>query len=55
MKNWKCEECIHSMQETVDDVSCCNCCENGEFFEEVEEDPFHENDPYVVTNPMAFY
>ena len=23
--------------------------------EEEEEDPFNENDPYVVTNPMAFY
>ena len=22
---------------------------------EDEEDPFNENDPYVVTNPMAFY
>lgn len=22
---------------------------------EDEEDPFHENDPYVITNPMAFY
>ena len=22
---------------------------------DLEEDPFHENDPYVVTNPMAFY
>ena len=23
--------------------------------EEEEDDPFHENDPYVVTHPMAFY
>ena len=23
--------------------------------DEEEDDPFHENDPYVVTNPMAFY
>lgn len=23
--------------------------------EDEEEDPFNENDPYVVTNPMAFY
>ena len=23
--------------------------------EEEDDDPFHENDPYVVTNPMAFY
>ena len=20
-----------------------------------DDDPFHENDPYVITNPMAFY
>lgn len=32
-KYWNCEECIHSMQETMDDVSCCNCCEEGSFFE----------------------
>ena len=24
-------------------------------YDEVEEDPFNEDDPYVVTNPMAFY
>ena len=23
--------------------------------EDDDPDPFHENDPYVVTNPMAFY
>lgn len=50
---WGCDECIHSTQETTDDVACCNCCEDGEFFESI--DPFHENDPYVITNPMAFY
>lgn len=54
----KCNKCRHVTQETTDDVASCNCCDNGEFFdpvEEEEEDPFHENDPYVVTNPMAFY
>ena len=24
-------------------------------YDDEEEDPFNENDPYVVTNPMAFY
>ena len=55
---YDCSKCSHVGQETTDDVACCNCCDNGEFYDEVaeeEEDPFHENDPYVVTNPMAFY
>jgi hypothetical protein len=32
----KCWKCIHSWQETLDDVACCNVCEEGEvdFFEE---------------------
>lgn len=36
--NWKCEECIHFMQETEGDVACCNCCENGDFFEEYKDE-----------------
>lgn len=36
--NWKCEECIHSTQETADDVACCNCCEDGSFFEEYKDE-----------------
>lgn len=49
--------------------ACYNCgydpeeCEPGDFKEgwtrsddeEEDDDPFNENDPYVVTNPMAFY
>ena len=50
-----CSKCSHVGHETTDDVACCNCCDDGEFYDEVEEDPFNENDPYVVTNPMAFY
>lgn len=40
MKNkcWNCEECTHSMQETADDVACCNCCEDGSFFEEYKDE-----------------
>ena len=52
---YDCSKCSHVGQETTDDVACCNCCDDGEFYDEVEEDPFHENDPYVVTHPMAFY
>jgi hypothetical protein len=36
--NWKCEECVHSSQETTDDVACCNCCEDGEFFEQYKDE-----------------
>lgn len=53
-----CSKCSHVGAETTHDVACCNCCDEGEFFDPVdaeEDDPFHENDPYVVTNPMAFY
>lgn len=53
-----CANCSHVGQETTNDVACCNVCEEGEegldFFDPVE-DPFNEDDPYVVTNPMAFY
>ena len=55
MSKWNCSNCSHVGAETTHDVACCNCCDDGEFYDEVEEDPFHENDPYVVTNPMAFY
>ena len=37
-KCWNCEECTHSMQETADDVACCNCCEDGSFFEEYKDE-----------------
>ena len=53
-----CSKCSHVGAETTHDVACCNCCDEGEFFDPVdaeEDDPFHEKDPYVVTHPMAFY
>lgn len=52
----RCWRCSHVGQETTDDVACCNLCGEDEldFFDPVE-DPFNEDDPYVVTNPMAFY
>ena len=58
MSKWNCSNCSHVGAETTHDVACCNCCDDGEFYDPVdaeEDDPFHENDPYVVTNPMAFY
>ena len=53
-----CSKCSHVGAETTHDVACCNCCDDGEFYDPIdaeEDDPFHENDPYVVTHPMAFY
>ena len=32
-KEWDCLWCCHFDQETTDDVACCNCCEDGEFFD----------------------
>lgn len=31
-----CSNCVHVMQLTLDDVSCCNCCENYEYFDPIE-------------------
>ena len=36
----KCRRCSHAGQETTNDVACCNCCEEGEFF-----DPINEENP----------
>ena len=37
-KKWNCIECCHFDQETTDDVACCNCCEDGSFFEEYKDE-----------------
>ena len=37
MSKWNCSHCSHSGQETMDDVACCNWCDDGEFFDKVEE------------------
>ena len=37
-KKWSCAECMHGGQETMDDVACCNCCEDGDFFEEYRDE-----------------
>ena len=34
----RCQRCSHAGQETMDDVACCNCCDNGEFYDEIEEE-----------------
>ena len=33
----RCMRCTHVGQETTDDVACCNCCEDGEFFDDIAE------------------
>lgn len=38
MKKCNREECIHFMMDTTDDVACCNCCEDGSFFEEYRDE-----------------
>ena len=40
-----------------DDFPCCHCPDDltPAPCEEDDDDPFNEDDPYVVTNPMAFY
>ena len=38
MSKWNCSNCSHVGQETTDDVASCNCCDDGEFFDPVEED-----------------
>ena len=30
-----CDTCIHSDALTLDDVACCNCCEDHELYEEI--------------------
>lgn len=37
MNEYNCLKCCHYWQETTDDVSCCNCCEDGEFYVPIKE------------------
>ena len=38
MSKWNCSKCSHVGQETTNDVASCNCCDDGEFFDPVEEE-----------------
>ena len=38
MSKWNCSNCSHVGQYTTDDVASCNCCDDGEFFDPVEEE-----------------
>jgi hypothetical protein len=33
-------------QETTDDVACCNCCDDGEFFDDIAE----QEDRYTLAD-----
>ena len=35
---YNCLKCSHFWQETTDDVACCNCCDNGEFYDEMKKE-----------------
>jgi hypothetical protein len=35
--SYDCSKCSHVGAETTHDVACCNCCENGDFYDEAEE------------------
>ena len=37
-QNYNCLKCRHYWQETTDDVASCNCCDDGEFFDPVDEE-----------------
>ena len=48
--------CGYYYQGEDDDYPCCHCPDDLHPAPcEEDDDPFHEDDPYVVTNPMAFY
>lgn len=59
----KCAECNLWWKDVWRDYPSCHAdpdwpapCEyEEEWSDDDDDDPFHENDPYVVTNPMAFY
>ena len=38
MSKWNCSKCSHVGQYTTDDVASCNWCDDGEFFDPVEEE-----------------
>lgn len=58
----KCENCNLYWADEWEEFPSCKAdpnwpapCEYEEDVEEEDEDPFNENDPYVMIDPMAFY
>jgi hypothetical protein len=35
---YNCLKCSHYWQATTDDVACCNCCDSGEFYDEMKKE-----------------
>ena len=50
-----CLKCPNYWKTDIDETQCDKCGCSADPVDAEEDDPFHENDPYVVTNPMAFY
>ena len=36
-EGWSCARCFHEYSGSSDSVSCCACCENGDFFTPIED------------------
>lgn len=36
-EKWSCARCFHEYSGSPDSVSCCACCENGDFFTPIED------------------
>ena len=39
---FECNKCYHQFSGTPDSLACCNCCENGEFFQSITEESEEE-------------
>jgi len=55
---FKCENCNLYWADKWEEFPSCKADPNWPApceYEDEEEDPFNENDPYVVTDPMTFY
>lgn len=40
---YQCWKCHNHYEITTDAVACCNCCDNGEFYDPIEESEEEED------------
>ena len=40
---YQCWKCKNHYEITTDAVACCNCCDDGEFYDPIEESEEEEN------------
>lgn len=40
---YQCWKCTNHYEITTDAVACCNCCDDGEFYDPIEESEEEEN------------